>query len=226
MNASLIFLAALAVLLSGAAASSQAAPNLVGSRLWGLPVFKGRVDLFTLTPRGAIDGLVLGDGTEVKTPPHLSRAILRAVRPGDIVTVRGLKAAALPLVEAVSIEDETSAQTVLDTGPGASPSVADNGAIVPVTTTIQRVEGRIRLVLHGARGDVNGVLFDGGIVVRLPPPDAVRLAPLLMPDHPLIVDGMMSTSPLGCVIEVSAMGASADRMELVGPAARAEDHRP
>ena len=226
MHATIVLLAAFAVLLSGAAASSDAAPNLVGSRLWGLPAFKGRVDLFTFTPRGAIDGLVLGDGTEVKTPPHLSRAILRVVRPGDMVTIQGLKVAALPLVQAVSIADETSGQTVVDTGPGPSPPSDENAIGVPVTTANHRLEGRIRLVLHGARGDVNGVLLDGGTVVRLPPPDAVRLAPLLMPGHPLVVDGLLSTSPLGSMIEAAALGVSADRMTSVSPAPRGEDRHP
>ena len=34
-----------------------------------LPSFDGKVQQFTLTPRGEIDGLILSDGTEVKTPP-------------------------------------------------------------------------------------------------------------------------------------------------------------
>jgi len=36
-----------------------------------LPVHRGQVQQYTLTPRGDIDGLILADGTEVKTPPHL-----------------------------------------------------------------------------------------------------------------------------------------------------------
>lgn len=34
-----------------------------------LPSFTGRVQQFTLTPRGEIDGVILSDGTEVKTAP-------------------------------------------------------------------------------------------------------------------------------------------------------------
>jgi hypothetical protein len=47
-----------------------------------LPSFSGKVQQFTLTPRGEIDGLILTDGTEVKTPPHLSTAIAFAIKPG------------------------------------------------------------------------------------------------------------------------------------------------
>jgi hypothetical protein len=37
-----------------------------------LPSFTGRVQQFTLTPRGEIDGRILSNGTEVKTAPALS----------------------------------------------------------------------------------------------------------------------------------------------------------
>ena len=47
-------------------------------------------------------GLILNDGTEVTLPLHLTNQIVFAVRPGDAVTIRGLKARALPLIEAAS----------------------------------------------------------------------------------------------------------------------------
>ncbi|MGB9164037.1 MAG: hypothetical protein WCC41_06245, partial [Rhodomicrobium sp.] len=65
-----------------------------------LPAFNGRVQQFTLTPRGDIDGFILTDGTEVKTPPHLSTQVAVTLRNGDAVTIRGLRAAAIPLIEA------------------------------------------------------------------------------------------------------------------------------
>ena len=58
-----------------------------------LPSYRGQVQLFTLTPPGDIDGLILTDGTEVKTPPYLSTALALTIRPGDSITVHGLKAA-------------------------------------------------------------------------------------------------------------------------------------
>jgi hypothetical protein len=82
-----------------------------------LPSYSGRVQQFTLTARGDIDGLILADGTEVKTPPHLSTSIAYSVRLGDPVSVHGLRAAALPLIQAVSITDQSTGRTVVDTGP-------------------------------------------------------------------------------------------------------------
>jgi hypothetical protein len=77
-----------------------------------LPGFNGKVQQFTLTLRGDIDGFILTDGTEVKTPPHLSTSIAYTVKPGDSVTIHGLHAAAIPLLQAFSILDSTSGRTV------------------------------------------------------------------------------------------------------------------
>jgi len=82
-----------------------------------LPSFTGVVRRFTLTPRGDIDGFIFAAGGEVKTPPHLSTEIAYAIRIGDSVTVHGLKAAALPLIQAASVTDAASGTTVIDNGP-------------------------------------------------------------------------------------------------------------
>jgi len=37
------------------------------------------------------DGLLLKDGKEVHFPPHMSKAVLAAVKPGDHVKVRGVR---------------------------------------------------------------------------------------------------------------------------------------
>ena len=85
------------------------------------PAIRGQVERFTLGPRADIDGFIFNDGTEVKTAPELGAQIAFAIRPGDQVTVHGLKAAALPLVRAVSIADENTHRTVTDWGNGSNP---------------------------------------------------------------------------------------------------------
>jgi hypothetical protein len=99
----------------GAAAYSQ---NL--SQTWDasqLPMISGTVRQYTLTPRGDVDGLILNDGTEVKVPPHLTGQIVYSIHPGDAVTIRGLRARALPLVEAAAITNNANGRTVVDAGP-------------------------------------------------------------------------------------------------------------
>src|SRR5712675_1845288 len=112
MNSRPLALACIGTILltAGLAAQAQNAPQLqpatsaaAGSEAplydpQQFPSHRGQVLQFTLTPRGDIDGLILKDGTEVKTPPHLSTQIAYAIKPGDIVTIHGLHAAALPLV--------------------------------------------------------------------------------------------------------------------------------
>jgi hypothetical protein len=89
-----------------------------------LPETRGVVRQYTLTPRGDVDGFILNDGTEVKLPPHLTSQIVFAVRPGDAVTIRGLKAQALPMVDAASVTNFATGATVVDTGPPGGPGRA------------------------------------------------------------------------------------------------------
>src|SRR5438128_8204671 len=112
--------AAILTLSAGAFAQNSPPPATGQAPLYDpqqLPAQRGQVQQFTLTLRGDIDGLILTDGTEVKTPPHLSTEIAYSVKPGDMVSIHGLRAAALPLVQAVSITDEQTGRTVVDSGP-------------------------------------------------------------------------------------------------------------
>jgi hypothetical protein len=179
-----------------------------------LPETRGTVRQYTLTPRGDVDGLILNDGTEVKLPPHLTGQIVFAIRPGDAVTIRGLKARALPLVDAAAVTNDATGATVVDGGP---PGGADRSAIE------QTVSGRIAAVLHGRRGEVNGALLDGGITLRLPPSEAERMQAWLQPGQTVTVRGTSLATPLGTVIDARAIGASPDQMSelavraLAGP---------
>jgi hypothetical protein len=161
-----------------------------------LPALRGQVQQFTLTPRGDIDGLILSDGTEVKTPPRLSTEIAYSVRPGDTVTIHGLRAAALPLVQAVSITDDATGRTVVDNGPPGPGRGPGAGRAAP-PSGLTEVQGRVRMSLHGPQGDVNGALLDDGTVLRLPPPEAYRFATLLQPGQALVAEGSSVATTIG-----------------------------
>jgi hypothetical protein len=108
-------LAASAILtIAGGAVAENAPPLLYDPQQ--LPAQRGQVQ-FTLTARGNVDGLILSDGTDVKTPPHLSTALAYSVKAGDAVTIHGRHAAALPLVQAVSMSEEATCCAVVDSGP-------------------------------------------------------------------------------------------------------------
>lgn len=168
-----------------------------------LPETRGVVKQYTLTPRGDVNGMILNDGTEVTLPPHLTSQIVFAVRPGDAVTIRGLRARALPLVEAASVTNFTTGASVVDSGPPGGP---DRSASELTTS------GKIAAQLHGRRGEVNGAVLDNGTIVRMPPPEAERMQGLLQPGQPVTVRGATLKTVFGTVIDASAIGASPDQL--------------
>jgi hypothetical protein len=209
--------------LIGTAALAQMAPPVTTATfdLSQLPAFKGTVQQFTTTPRGDIDGLILTDGTEVKTPPHLTAAIAAAIKAGDVVTIRGLKAASILLVAASSVTNDATGVAVVDSGPGGSgkkagwPKAGPRPVIEGIATEVQ---GKVKAVLHGRKGELNGALLEDGTVVRLPPHEAARLASLLVAGQTVAVRGTLSTNAYGKLIEVRALGASLDKLsEVEGP---------
>lgn len=175
-----------------------------------LPAIKGQVAQYSLTPRGDVDGLILSDGMEVHLPPHLGTQLVFSVKPGDAVTIHGLRARNLPMVQAMSVSNDATGNTVTDNGPGGPPKpggppnspLASRGGMEQGLTA----QGRIKEQLHGPRGDLNGALLEDGTIVRLPPPEAQRLAAELVPGAPLFVRGAGLSSSLGRVIEAQAIG--------------------
>jgi hypothetical protein len=162
-----------------------------------LPETRGTVRQYTLTPRGEVDGLILNDGTEVKIPPHLTGQIAFSIRPGDVVTIHGLRAKAIALVDAASITNDASGKTIVDNGPPG-----------PTSLAAETVSGRVVLVLHGKRGEVSGALLENGTTVRLPPPEADRMQALLRPGLTIAVRGGVLTTALGTVINATAIGST------------------
>jgi hypothetical protein len=148
-------------------------------------------------------------------PPHLTAQIVFAVKPGDAVSVRGLKARALPLVDAASVTNFVTGATVTDNGPPSGP-----GRPVIETT----LSGKIASVLHGKRGEAKGALLENGTVLRLPPPDAERMQSLLQPGQIVAVRGVSLVTPLGTVVDVRAIGSSPEQLtELTVPPPRGSD---
>lgn len=173
-----------------------------------LPETTGKVAQYSLSPRGDVDGLILTDGTEVHLPPHLGTQLVFAVKPGDTVSIRGLKARALPLVQAMSVTNEATKVAVVDEGPGAPPGPFGSSQALTV-------HGRVKQDLHGPAGDLNGALLDDGTIVRMPPPEAQRLAALIAPGAPIDARGTGYDGRLGRVLAVNMIGPDAARMVQV-----------
>lgn len=164
-----------------------------------LPETTGKVGQYLLNPRGDVDGLLLADGTEIHLPPQLGTALVMAVRPGDSVSIRGLKARSGAMVMALSVTNTAS------------------GAVVtqPAEPASRSVQGRVKASLHTPHGDLDGAVLEDGTMLRLPPPEATRFAALLAPGATIAASGRSVTSPLGSVMIVQKIGASADALSDV-----------
>jgi hypothetical protein len=173
----------------GAALAQQAPPDDAAT----ISIFKGTVAQYSLTPRGDVDGLILADGTEVFWPLHFSTQLVFSIRPGDAVTVQGSKVGVTPMVAAESVTNDATSVTVANMGPPNPPKRLED-------------EGRIKAQLHDRRGTLNGVLLEDGTIVRMPPPEAERLAANLAVGQPLYASGDGVASPLGKVIAAHEIG--------------------
>jgi len=159
---------------------------------------EGKVAQYLLTPSGELDGMILTDGTEVCLPPHLSTRLVFAVRPGDAVTIQGVKSVANPVVTAVAITNDATG-AVVDMRPPGSPQQLDD-------------ESRIKLQLHDPAGYLNGVLLEDGAIVRMPQVDADQDAAGLAVGQPLYVRGEGVSSPLGKVIAAREIGPAESKL--------------
>lgn len=207
-----VLMLAAAVLSLGAAGMAVAQPGPRGTApapLYDpaqLPVVKGQVAQYSLTPRGDVDGLILADGTQVHVPPFMSTQLVHAVKPGDAVTIHGLKARAIAMVAARSITNDASGTTVL-----VMPPQHGRFARGPAL----EAEGKVASVIHTPRGEASGVRLEDGTLVRLPPHEASRLAELLAPGKSVAVRGEGYSGPLGRVIVARQLGADKDKLEAV-----------
>ncbi|MBW4023856.1 MAG: hypothetical protein HIU92_12110 [Proteobacteria bacterium] len=189
-----------------------------------MPATHGTVAQYDLSPRGDIDGLILKDGTEVHVPPHLGRQLASTVKPGDSVTIHGLHARAIPLVEAMSVTNDGTGKTIADEGfPGGPPPHRPHGPHhprprppgPPPGQQVQ-VQGKVQMQLHSPRGDLDGVLLTDGTIVHMPPPAAQRLADLLAPGSSLTVSGREVQASVGHTIDARRIGPNADKLQMVG----------
>lgn len=196
------------------------------------PAIRGEIERLSLTAHGDVDGVILKDGTEVIMSPELSTQIAFSIKPGDRVTIHGLRAAALPLVHAVSVTDDVTHRTVTDsdgsapmTPPPAQPAPPPRGAASLTRGPGNETSGRVRMALHGPQGEVNGVLLDSGVILRFPPDQVGQLGSLIQPHAALVAEGTLATNTLGTVMEVRRLGAARDRLIAVGPSAPAGPSR-
>src|SRR5438552_13786372 len=122
----------------------------------------GTVSVYLLNPRGEVDGLLLANGTQVKFPPHMSADLTDLVKPNERVTAQGVREVA-PVFTAFTITN-SSGQSLNEARPMQPPPPLD---LQGVNLKPMQADGKIRVVLHAPRGEIEGAVLENGVIVRV-----------------------------------------------------------
>lgn len=170
-----------------------------------LPAVKGNVKQYLPTPYGNLGGLLLNDGTQVMFSTMFGEAVKTFVRPGQDITIRGLRAYRFPLLQAFLIENQRG-QKIQEDSPEAGFSP------VPVTGPDLFVQGQVGQLLHNLQGKVMGVVLKDGTVVYILPSDVSKLGFDLKPGTSLFVRGMGSVTSMGRALQARLIGQKENHM--------------
>lgn len=211
-----LLLAAGALVLSAVAGAQPMPPRppLPATAAATAVELQGTVARWLSNPDGEVDGLLLADGTQVAFPPHLSADVTQALKPRDTVKLTGWREGSV--FRAQAIRNAASGTTVRDDGPPARPPAPrEPGALTAIAAS-----GRIDTLLYGPRGEVNGVVLQGGEVVRFPPHASRQYGALLQRGAMLSTRGFGTRNAFGTSLEATAIGDSSERLQEVFAAPR------
>jgi hypothetical protein len=175
-------------------------------------VVQGSVAQYLMNPDGFVDGLLLSDNTIIRFPPHLGQVLTQTVSPQEVVRVEGFFES-LGILHASSIIDLQSQRSVVNTPPSAEhPRPPRPGS---VSRQQLSASGTIRVLTHGKRGEVNGVVLSDGTVIHFPPTVGVQFAALLREGNALAATGYGTSNEYGRSLEATAMGPSMSQLETI-----------
>ena len=179
-----------------------------------LPAIQGTVSQYILDSDGDVAGLMLDNGTEVQANTRYTSQLVLVARPGDHVTVHGLKAHAQPMMLAMSITNDTTHATLLTRSRSRSHD----------RDTPSEASGLVKAQLHDPQGNVDGVLLSDGTTVNLPLSDAERRGAQLAVGRTIYASGSGTSNLLGRVIAARVLGPSkAAATQVVSPAVDEEN---
>jgi hypothetical protein len=147
---------------------------------------EGAVERFMFNAQGDADGFLLANGQQVHFPPHLSDALLKRVKLGDHVRVRGLKPRAADVLVGLSLTTQAG-QTIEDSGSAALHQTAHR--ITALKSKHVKHVGVVKRCLYAPRGEVCGALLVDGCILRMHPEGNEKLLHFLKPGSELTVWG-------------------------------------
>jgi hypothetical protein len=181
-----------------------------------MPYVTSSVEHFLVNADGNADGMILGNGVEVYLAPHLSTAVLTAIRVGDRITVHGVLPMAEPMIAASVIEAANGTRIEDDGLPTRKlpVSAAEHRSKARECGWLE-VEALVRRTLHGPNGEPRGVLLDDGTTVVLPLHRGEDLFELLSPASRLTVRGTGFVTEMGKAIRADEIGRSVGDMRVL-----------
>jgi hypothetical protein len=199
----------LAVLVLASAASlAQAAPPRPAPGMGAVSV-DGVVQRYLTTPYGQLNGLRLRDGRLVLFGPPMAPDVVTAAPLGARVRVTGQEAqdGALRAIRLVNVATGAAA----DDTPNHPPHPAVHAPLVQCEAA-----GIVDVVLHGPRGDANGVILVDGAVIYFRP-DLVESEPI--PGQAFAAIGIGAAGQRTMALEAIVVGANLSGVRAAAAAA-------
>jgi hypothetical protein len=153
-----------------------------------LPSIEGSVARFLFNADGAADGFLFANDQQVHFPPHLSQMLLKRVRIGEHVRVRGLKPRGSDLLVALSLTTH-GGHTIEDLGPIAPDHAARLLEKHKFKSKPVHFVGVVKRCLFAPRGEVCGAILDDGCILRMLPNGNEKLLHFLKPGSEVTVWG-------------------------------------
>jgi hypothetical protein len=186
-------------------------------------VVEGIVVQYLMNHLGEVDGLLLNDGTQVHFPPHMERDLVAAIKPADRISVQGYRSFDGPVVKAYTITNTQTGSSITEREPGLLDRPIMPPSVRDLSLVERHVEGLVRVLLYGPRGEVNGAVLEDRSIVRIPPHAAYQVASFLQAGQSICAVGYVTENEYGRVIEASAIGSPGKPMTPIsdpGPGGR------
>lgn len=148
-----------------------------------LPSYSGRLERSLLNPAGEVDRLLFREGAQIVFPPSEAQDIGEAVKPGDSMTVWGIRARSAPVITMLAWAKSD----------GERPRfVAQPSWFAPTRRGSQRLQtsGVVDRTLLTPQGEGMGVLLQSGDVIRLQPLVHAALGDALKDGATIFADGL------------------------------------
>jgi hypothetical protein len=174
----------------------------------------GTVSMYLLNPRGEMDGLLLTDGTQVKFPPHMSADLTSWVKPNEQITAQGVREVS-PVFTAFTITN-ANGQSLNEARPVRPPPPGD---LRNVNLAPMEAGGKIRVVLHAPRGEVEGAVLEDGTIVRIALHMSAQYSTLFQPGATISARGYGTRNEFGRALEATEIGANGQPLNAIYGAA-------